>query len=151
MCIFVFGPYSSPSKTFPMLLIQSAFLLCTLGCNILPRNCFVSLSSGGWYIFMHCPCTCSRIFSFLESPALFVLFQSSRYVFSLPSFASTFCLFHKIVCFVLTVVFLFFFLPNMFQRFSSVLSFSLVVGDIFICIFSRISHPGFEFLFVFIR
>ena len=44
MSIFAFGPSSSPSNSFPMLLIFSAFVFCSLGCYILLQNCFVSLA-----------------------------------------------------------------------------------------------------------
>ena len=43
MCIFAyFGPSSSPSRSFAMLLIISAFLLCSLGCHVLLQNCSAS-------------------------------------------------------------------------------------------------------------
>ena len=43
-CIFAFGSSSSPSYSFPILIIHSAFLLCSLRRHILHQNCFVSLS-----------------------------------------------------------------------------------------------------------
>ena len=46
MYISPFGPSSSPSNSFAMLHIHSAFLLCSLGCHILLLNCSVSLASG---------------------------------------------------------------------------------------------------------
>ena len=58
MCSSAFGPSSSPSNSFAMLLIHSAFLLCSLACNILLQNCSASLASGCWYAFVSSPLTC---------------------------------------------------------------------------------------------
>ena len=51
-CIFAYCVSSNPSNSFLMLFIHSNFLLCWLGSlhsHILLQNCFVSLSSIGWY------------------------------------------------------------------------------------------------------
>ena len=48
---FRFGASWSPSDSFPMWLILSAFLLCSLRSHILLQNRFVSLSPGCWYMF----------------------------------------------------------------------------------------------------
>ena len=61
MCISAFGSSSSPSNSFVILLIHSAFLLCSLGCYILFQNCSVSLASGCWYVFMLSPPFVGRI------------------------------------------------------------------------------------------
>ena len=47
------------------------------------------------------------------------------------------------------VVLRFPFFPFMLQRFFFVLSFWPVSVDFFICVSSRISHPGFDFFFFF--
>ena len=54
MCISALGPSSSPSNSFVILLIHSAFL-CSLSCHILLQNCSVSLVSGGWYVLVSSP------------------------------------------------------------------------------------------------
>ena len=91
-CIFALGPSSSPSNTFPILLIHSAFLLCFLRSHILPTNCHVFLSSGCWNVFMHSPPTRRKIFLFLFWNVLFCLycFILTSYLFNLSSFANTF-------------------------------------------------------------
>ena len=92
MCIFSFCPSSSPSNSFPMLLIHSAFLLYFIGDYILVQNCFVSLASGCRYVFF----TISlylvvEFFSFFWNVMFYLdCFTLSRYLFNLPSFTSTF-------------------------------------------------------------
>ena len=51
MCIFVFCSPSSPFNSFLILLINSSFLLCSLGCHILFQNFLASFVSGYWYVF----------------------------------------------------------------------------------------------------
>ena len=75
MCIFAFGPSSSPSNSSSMWLIHSAFLLCSLGCHILlkivsfPCHPVVGMSS------YNLPLLAGRIFFVvLECPVLSVLF-----------------------------------------------------------------------------
>ena len=59
-------------------------------------------------------------------------------------------LFPWVVLFVFLVMLLFSFRPDIFQRFLWVLWFLLVIYRRFlICVSRLISHPGFEFLFVF--
>ena len=97
--VFVFGSFLIPFNTFPMLLIDSAFLF------------FV-------------PIFCSKIILF---PCHTVVGMSSciLLLFSFPSFASTFWLIYSscIVCFTNFA----FFRSNMFHHFSFGLSFLLVV------------------------
>ena len=57
MCIFAFGPFSSPCNSFAMLLIHSLFLLYSLGCHISLQNCSVSLASGSWHVSVSSPPT----------------------------------------------------------------------------------------------
>ena len=45
-CISIFGPSSSPSSSFVMLFIHSAFSLCFFGSHILAQNRSVSFESG---------------------------------------------------------------------------------------------------------
>ena len=56
-------------------------------------------------------------------------------------------LFLQVVLLFFTV-FPFRFCSKVFQRLSLVLSFWPVFGDVFICVSSRISHPGFDYFFV---
>ena len=91
MCISVFGPSSSPSNSFVILLIHSAFLLCSLDCHILVQNYSVSLASGCRYIFVSSLPTYWLNFLSLFWNVLFcLLFYPESICFNLPSFASTF-------------------------------------------------------------
>ena len=138
--IFAFGSSLSPCCSLPMMFIHSAFLLSYLSSHILLQNCFASFVSGCWYVFVHQPPACWKNFLSLLLNILFylyclILFQ---YLFSLPSSVSTFW-FIWIVLLVLIVVLLFSSRPNKFKRFSSVLSFLLVVVDflsVFLVLFS---------------
>ena len=76
-------------------------------------------------------------------------FILSRYLFSLPSFANTFWLFPQVVPFVLLVKFIFFFSSQVVSAFSLYFTF-FACCRFPISVSGRISHPGFEFLFVFI-
>ena len=78
ICIFAFGP-SSPNS-FPMLLIDSAIFIMFFW---LPY--FVPIASGCWYVFVPSPSDC-----FFFSLFCLYCFILSRYLFALPSFASTF-------------------------------------------------------------
>ena len=40
---------------FPLCLSIRLFLLCSLSCHILIQNCFASLASSCWYVFMSSP------------------------------------------------------------------------------------------------
>ena len=126
--IFTDVPSSSPSNSFPMLRIHSAFLLCDLRCHILLQN-FVSLSSGWWYVLMHYPtrfwwnfCCCFGMFCFvciiwsgLHNVLVFFLFLVPSGSFSrFPLFASLLqlCFFfssqHVLVFFLYLIFFLLF-------------------------------------------
>ena len=76
-----FSPSSSPFKSFHML--HSAFLLCSLRCNILLPNCLVTLSSGRWYVIGIPPpylqkefLLCFRKFCFVSIVSFFFFFSS---------------------------------------------------------------------------
>ena len=92
MCISAFGPSSSPSNSFAILLINSAFFLCSLGGHILLQNCSVSLASGCWYVFMSSPTTCWYNFLSLFCHGLLCLycFTLCLYFLNLPPFSSIF-------------------------------------------------------------
>ena len=92
MCISAFGTSSSPSNSFVMLLIYSAFLLYSLSGNILVQNRSVSLASGCWYVFISSPPSCWQNFLLLFWNVLLCLyyFTLCRYLFNLPSFTTPF-------------------------------------------------------------
>ena len=117
--------------------------------HIFLPNCFLSLSSGCWYVFVHSTLTCGWNFLSLFWNVQFcqyclILF---RYLFSLPSFVciiwfiSSSC----IVCFICRVAFLF-----TFHFFICLIRFPCF-RRFLICFSSRISHSGFEYLFVYFR
>ena len=91
MCISVLGPSSSPSSSLVMLFIHSAFSLCFFGCHIFVQNRSVSFASSCWYVFVLLPPNCWYNFLSLFWKVLFYLyyFTPCRYLFNLPSFAST--------------------------------------------------------------
>ena len=76
ICIFAFCPSLSPSVSFPMLLIHSDFLLCSLGCHIYSRIVWLLLHLGVGMFSCNPPLHAGRIIS-LD-------------IFSLSSFTSTF-------------------------------------------------------------
>ena len=116
--IFVFSPSSSPFNSFPMLQIQSAFLLCSLRSHILLPKCFVSLLSGCWYMLAHSSLLANRIF-FLVLECLILSCLDIFFVFLLSAVTSD--LLPPVGLFVLIIELLFHFRPNMFQRSLSVL------------------------------
>ena len=146
-CLLVLGLFSSHCNSFSMLFINSVFLLCSLRPHILFQNCFASFSSVCWNFFVHSTLLAGRIF--------FPCFRMSCFVyivwFCVGIFIAFFLsptlsdLFSQVVLFVLSFVLLFSFRQNLFQCFSSILSFLLH------CISILIFHPGFEFLFVIFR
>ena len=79
MCIFTFCHSSSPSNSFPMLLVHSAFLLCSLGCYILLQNCLASLASSCWYVFVPSPRLVGRIFFRCFGMSCFVYYYFHYY------------------------------------------------------------------------
>ena len=125
-CIFTFGPSSSPSNSLSMLLIHLFFLLFSLSSPILLQIYFVSCHQVVGMCLCIIPLYSGKIVSLLWT-ILFCLycFLQSRYLFSLPSFASTFWFISSscIVCFT-CVAFTF-----LCQRTFSILSFLLVVLD----------------------
>ena len=118
MSIFAFGPFSSPSYSFPMLLIHSAFLLSSLRSYILHQNCFDSFSSGYYYVLVHFPNLLIEVFSYFGISYFVYIILSCHdifLVFLLSPVPSG--LFPCVVLFVLLVEPLFSFRPSMFQRF----------------------------------
>ena len=126
-----------------MLFIHSTFLLCSLGCHILLQNCSVSLASG-------CCISPNLLVEFfmLFWNVLFCLycFTLCRYLFNLSSFASIFW-FISSSCIIIFSCVVFFFL---FQHVSAFFLF-VCFRILFICVSNRISHSGFDFLFVLFR
>ena len=129
-------------NSFTMLLIRS------LDCHILPQNCFASLASGCWYVFVLSPPTWwSNFLSLFWN----VLFRSycltlSRFLFNLPSFTSTFW-FISSSCIIIFTFVAFSFLSQHVPAF-----FIFAYRRIFpICVSCRIYHSGFECLFVALR
>ena len=103
--IFAFCASLSPSNLFPVLLIHSAFLLFSPRSHILLKKCFVFLSYGCWYIFVHSSLFVGRIFVVvLECPVLSVSFYPVLISFS----SSFFCLY--LLVYFLELYLLFYFL-----------------------------------------
>ena len=124
-CIFALGP-------FFMLIIRSAFLLCSLCSHISLQNCFDYLSFG-ISSFVCIVLSCLDIFLvFLLSPVLSGLFP------------------RVVLCFTRWVFF--FFSSQHVLAFSLCLIFFTCCSKFFfICISNQISHPCFVLLFVFFR
>ena len=85
VCISAFGPCSRCSSSLVVLFIHSAFSLCRFGCHILVQNRSVSFAFGCWYVLL-----IEFSFIILECPILSIVLPFCRYLFNLPSFASTF-------------------------------------------------------------
>ena len=120
---FSFCPSSSPSNTFSMLFIHSAFLLCFLRCAIFcpqialfPYHPVVGLSSCNLFL--------------LEDRIFFHCFGSSNCIVCFTYVAYSFLSQHVLEFFLCLIIF------TCCRRFL-------------ICISSQISQPGFEFLLVF--
>ena len=142
MCISAFGPPSSRSISFAMLLIYSTFSLCSLVFYILLQNYSASLASGCWYVFVPSP---TIVFVVLECPVLFVLFYPlSISFFNLSSFASIFWFISSSCIFIFPFIAFFPFCPNMFQHFPFVLSLLLVFVE-FLSAF-----PVFVYIYIYI-
>ena len=138
MCISAFGPSSNPSNSFVILLIHSAFLLCSLGCHILVQNCSVSLTSGGCYVSV----SSSPPHLSVEFP--FVVLECPFFVCIVLPFVDIFLIFllSLVLSGLLTQVVLLFFLvlpfsfcPYTFLHLSFVLSFWPVSVDSFLSTF----------------
>ena len=150
MCIYGFGPSSSPS--FAMLLIHSAFyhvLLVAIFCSKIVQLLLHPVV--GMFSY-HLPPLVSRIF--------FSCFGMSYFVCIVLHFLNIFLIFllspvrsgpfpRGLLLFFLLLLFPF--LPTCF----SVFSISFIIFACFlrflICVSSRISHPGFDFLLVFFK
>ena len=148
MCISAFGP-SSPSSSLVILFIHSAFSLCLFGCHIFVQNHWVSFAFGCWYILCSSPPNYWYNFLSLFWNVLFYLycFTLCRYLFNLPSFASSFWfIFSSFIVSFSCVVFSFLFLiiPASFFCFIIFACFR----RFFIWVSSRNSHPDFDFSFV---
>ena len=120
--IFSFGPSLRPNF-FRVLINHSAFLLCSYRSHIFPRNCFVSLSPGWWYVLV---CSFSTFFRcFKKSCFVWVVLSCLDISLVCLFFVSPFWLIFSncIVCFTCCVVFLF---QRLFHFFSS---FSLIDAD----------------------
>ena len=130
---------------FIMLFVHLDFLLCSLRSHILLQNCFVHSCLTRLLL-------CLRAFSAqLAGRIFFRCFVMPSFVHIVLSCLDIFVVFllsliYNLELFVLLDVLLLSFRPNLFQRSSPVFSFSFLI-----CVSSRISHPGFEFLFVFFR
>ena len=108
MCISALGPSLCPSSSLVLSFIHSAFSLCLFGCHMFVQNRSVSLASGCWYVFVSCPPNCWWNFISLFCNVLFCLycFTLFRYLFSLPSFARTFCVIIIIIIIIIICFFL---------------------------------------------
>ena len=72
---------------YPMCFIHSAFLLCSLGCQIGLQNCFVSSISCCWYVSIHSPLDGECFSLFWNVLFCLYFFIPSPYFDSFPSFA----------------------------------------------------------------
>ena len=126
MCIFTFGPCSSLSNSFFMLLIHSTCLLCSLGYHISPKL-FFFFPSGFWY---HLPLLIGRIFFRCFGTSCFVCIVLSILAISLIFVLSPviFGLFPRVLLSFFLVLF-FPFRPKMFQCIFFVSSFLPVFVD----------------------
>ena len=129
--IFTLGLYSSPCNFFSMLFIHSAFLLCFLRSHILLKIFLFPCHPVAGMSSCILPLLTGRIFFRYFGMSCFVCIVLSCLdiflVFLLSPVPSDF--FPWFVLFALIVMSLFSFRPNIFQRFSSVLSFFIVVVD----------------------
>ena len=126
--IFALGPSLYLCNSFSMFLIYLTFLLCSPCSHILLQNCFVFLLSGCWYVFMHFTHTWRLTFSHCFGMSYFVRIVLSNLDIILVFFLwpVTSHLFPRLLLFVLLVVLLFSYRPNIFQRFTSVFLFFLL-------------------------
>ena len=137
-----------PSSSLVILLIHSAFSLYLFGCHILVHNSSVSFIPGCWYVFVSLPPNFWYNFLSLFWNVLFCLycFTLCRYLFNLPSLASTFWFISSSS----TVIF-----PPVTCSFFSLISPSLflIIRACFRslggCVSSRISHTSFDCYFVY--
>ena len=140
MCISSFIPSSSPSNSFAMLLIHSAFCYVHLVAIFYFRIVPFPLHSVVGICSCHLPQILGRIFIRCFGMICFVciVLPFVEIVFQLPSIANTFWF----ISFVVSL----FFLVLRFPLFDC-----FCVFVFFICLSSQISHPGFDFLFVLFR
>ena len=132
MCIFAFGPSSSLSDSFTILLIHLDFLSCSLGCHIFP---YMLLE------FFRCfrmSCFVSIVLPCLDIFLIFPLLRLSFLAYLL-----------ELCCHFSCVAFFFFWSQHV-QAFSFVSHFFFCCRFL-ICVSCRISHSGFEFILVFFR
>ena len=128
MCNFTFGSSSSLSNNFAMLLIHSAFLLCSIRCHILLQNCSPSLESDCLYVFVPSPPTWWEHFFDFWNVLFFFLycFTLSWYIFNLLFWPVLSSLFSRVVLSFFSLFVFFSFLPNIFQHCSFVYYFCLL-------------------------
>ena len=126
-CIFPLELSSSPCNSFFMSFIHSGFLLCSLRSNIFLQNCFISYAFSCLYVFVYSPPTCGQNFFFFRYLWISFFFffclyclTLSQYLFSFPSFASTFWLVptNSIFVFVLLAALIYYFYSYWFPCFS---------------------------------
>ena len=148
--IFTLGLSSSPDS-FSMSLIHSAFFVCSLRSHILLQNCFVSLSSAWWRIFVHSSSTYwYNFFRYFGFPCFVCIVLSCLDTFlffflcPLPS-----GLFPRVVLYILLEL-LFFFSSQHIPVFHLYLKIIACCRRFLMFVSCWISHQGFEFLFLFL-
>ena len=102
MCIFASQSSLTPSNSFSMLFIHSAFLLCSLRPNIFLQICLLFLSSGCSYVFVHSSPRLVGFFSLFHKVlfCLDCLILSSFFRLNLfICFLVLYCLFYLLYCF----------------------------------------------------
>ena len=114
MYIFAIGPFLSLSNSSPLLLIHSAFLLCSLGYHILLPFFFASLASSCWYVFAPYPLLVGRfIFRWFGMFCfVWILLSWLDFFFNFPSFSSTFWLIFSSCIVIFTCVAFFYLSKN---------------------------------------
>ena len=134
-CIFTLGHFSYSFNSFPV------FSLMLSSFTYLSQNLFCFLFIWLLFVFAHSsPYLLVEFFVVFECSVYPYFFILSRYIFSLPSFVSTFWFIFSscIVCFNCCAAF-FLFLP----AFLLCLIMFACCRRLLICISSRISHSGF--------
>ena len=145
MYISAFQPSSFSSNSLVILIIYSAFSLCFLVAIFLPKivRFLLHLVVGMFSCYL-LPDVVRILFRCLRTSCFVCIvspFVDISLIFLLSPVLSG--LFHEVVL-LFFLVLPFPFCPYIFQRISFVLSF-------FICVSSRISHPGFDFSSCFSR
>ena len=126
-CIFSIGPSSSIFMSFSMLLITSTFLICSLHSHILLTNCFATRHSVVCMSLCKLPLLACTLFRCFGISCFVCIVLSSLDIFWSPFFHWDLLVFPRVLLLILFV--LFFSRSDIFQLFSSVLSFSIVDVD----------------------